>query len=52
MGKKKQQHVQQSMSQLVSQAALSQLKPHIDFQVKTEITRLGNKLARQQLDTL
>lgn len=54
MGKKKggkQQHLQQSLGQMVSKAALAQLGPHIAEYVDTEVKRLGSKLARQSAST-
>lgn len=53
MGKKKQQeHVQKSMAQMVSKAALAQLWPHITNFVQSNIQRLGSQLALQQASTL
>lgn len=54
MGKKRDngQHATQSFGQMVSAAALAQLKPHIDAMVLQGIQRLGNKLAIQQAETL
>lgn len=49
MGKKKaQQHLQQSMGNMVSKAALAQLWPHIAQMIKT----LGDRLTAQQAQTL
>lgn len=54
MGKKKtsQQHVQQSMGQMVSKAALSQMGPQIEQLVRAYVQQLGNQLAVQQASTL
>lgn len=55
MGKKKgnkQQHLQQSMGQMVSKAALAQLGPHIERYVNAVVGNLGQQLAMQQASTL
>lgn len=53
MGKKKgQQHVQQSMGQMVSKAALAQMGPAIERYVQNVVQRLGSQLAMQQASTL
>jgi hypothetical protein len=53
MGKKKQtQHIQQSMGQMVSRAALSQLGPQIENMVRAYVNKLGSQLAEQQASTL
>lgn len=53
MGKKKSSgHVQQSMGQMVSRAALAQLGPEIEQLVRAYIQQLGNQLAVQQASTL
>lgn len=53
MGKKKSQNrVQQSMGQLVSKAALTQMLPQIEQIVKFHMGQLGNQLAVQQASTL
>ena len=53
MGKKKgQNHVQQSMGQLVSKAALAQMGPAIERFVRGQIQSLGSQLAMQQASTL
>jgi hypothetical protein len=54
MGKKKssQQHVTQSMGQMVSRAALAQLGPEIEQIVRSYVQQLGNQLAVQQASTL
>lgn len=55
MGKKKtnnQPRVQQSMSQMVSRAALVQMGPQIEQIVRSYINQLGNQLAVQQASTL
>jgi uncharacterized coiled-coil protein SlyX len=51
MGKKK-QHLQQSMSQMVSNSALAKLGPHIEKYVNNQIRSLGMQLATQQASTL
>lgn len=57
MGKKKgnagpQNHLQQSMGQMVSKAALAQMGPAIDATVRQYVQNLGNQLAQQQASTL
>lgn len=55
MGKKKtsnQPHLQQSMGQMVSRAALAQMGPQIEQMVRAYINQLGNQLAVQQASTL
>lgn len=54
MGKKRtnQEHVQQSMGQMVSKAALSQMGPQIEHLVRAYVQQLGNQLAVQQASTL
>lgn len=58
MGNKKQrkvnsqQRVQQSMSQMVSRAALSQLGPDIEQLVRGYVQNLGNQLAHKQASML
>jgi hypothetical protein len=52
MGKKKQQHVQQSMGQMVSKAALAQMGPAIEKYVQAVVQRLGSQIAMQQVSTL
>lgn len=57
MGKKKtngqgQARVQQSMSQMVSRAALAQLGPDIEQMVRFYVKQVGNQLAVQQASTL
>lgn len=52
MGKKKQQqHVQQSMGNMVSAAALAQLGPKIEQLVRAHVDSLGNQLTSQQIST-
>lgn len=51
MGKKKNQHVQQSMGQMVSRAALAQLGPDIEKMVKAYTNQIGQKLAVQMAST-
>lgn len=57
MGKKKSapsksQHIQESMGQMVSNAALNKLGPQIEQTIKAYIQQLGNQLAVQQASTL
>lgn len=53
MGKKKSvQHVQQSMGQMISKAALAQLGPSIERYVEAAVQDLGSQLATQQASTL
>lgn len=53
MGKKKSSgHIQQSMGQMVSRAALAQLGPEIEQLVRGYVQQLGNQLAVQQASTL
>lgn len=53
MGKKKSQnHVQQSMGNMVSRAALAQLGPQIGEMIQAGIRQLGSQLATQQASTL
>lgn len=53
MGKKKSaQHVQQSMGQLVSRAALTQMGPEIEQLVRAYVQNLGSQLAVQSASTL
>lgn len=53
MGKKKsQQHLQQSMGNLVSRAALAQMGPSIENYVQQVVRQLGSQLAVQQASTL
>lgn len=54
MGKKKtaQQHVQQSMGNLVSKAALSQMGPAIERYINHKMKELSSQLAVQQATTL
>lgn len=53
MGKKKQQqHVQQSMGQMVGRAALAQLGPQIEGLVSAYTSRAANQIAQQQASTL
>lgn len=53
MGKKKSaEHVQQSMGQLVSKAALAQMGPSIEQLVRAYVKTLGGNLAVQQASTL
>lgn len=51
MGKKK-QHLQQSMGQMVSNAAMAKLGPHIQNYVDNRVRALGMQLATQQASTL
>lgn len=54
MGKKKsmpQNHVQQSMGQMVSKAALAQMGPAIDQTIRQAIQQLGSQLATQSAST-
>lgn len=52
MGKKKsQQHVAQSMGNMVSRAALTQMGPEIEKIVMHHVRQLGSKLAEQQVNT-
>lgn len=56
MGKKKTNktnpHLQQSMGQMVSRAALSQMLPQIEQIARHYVNQLGNQLAVQQASTL
>jgi hypothetical protein len=55
MGNKKgsrQQHVQQSMAQMVSTAALARMAPSIQGFVEQMVRQLGSQLATQQASTL
>lgn len=55
MGKKKSSsgnHLQQSMGQMVSRAALAQMGPQIEQMVRAYVNQLGNQLAVQQASTL
>ncbi len=57
MGKKKNQqsirpHVQQSMAQMVSNAAIARLKDHFDQTIKQSVQRLGSQVATQTAGTL
>lgn len=54
MGKKKSngQHLQQSMGQMVSRAALAQLGPQIEDMVRAYVNNFGERLAHQQASTL
>lgn len=54
MGKKKtaQNHVQQSMGQMVGRAAMVQMGPQIEQLVRAYVNQLGNQLAVQQASTL
>jgi hypothetical protein len=54
MGKKKssQNHLQQSMGNMVSRAALVQMGPDIEKIVRHHVNHLGNQLAVQQASTL
>lgn len=53
MGKKKNQnHLQQSVGNLVSKAALAQMGPQIEAVVRSYVQQLGNQLAVQQASTL
>lgn len=56
MGRKKnkkqqQQHVQQSMGQMISKAALAQMGPQIEKYINETIQRLGSRLAMQTAET-
>lgn len=50
--KSKQNHVQQSMGQMVSKAALAQMGPQIAQFVQAQVQQLGSQLAMQQASTL
>lgn len=54
MGNKKQQqqHMQQSMSNMVSRAALAQLGPHIEQMVVDYVNQLGSQLSMQTASTM
>jgi hypothetical protein len=53
MGKKRpQQHLQQSMGQMVSKAALAQMGPAIERYVQAVVQNLGQQLSVQQASTL
>lgn len=53
MGKKRpQQHLQQSMGQMVSKAALAQMGPAIEQYVQAVVRNLGQQLSVQQASTL
>jgi hypothetical protein len=53
MGKKKgQNHIQQSMGQMVSKAALAQMGPAIENYIQRVVQQLGQQLAMQSASTL
>lgn len=54
MGKKKsgQEHMQKSLGQLVSKAAIAQLGPQIEEVVKYYVKHLGEQLSNEQASTL
>jgi len=52
MGNKKQQHLQQSMGNMVSKAALAQMGPAIERYVQALVQNLGSQVATQTASTM